>query len=88
MNITSKYNYILKKISNCLRDKIFTAYPKDYTHDLCYDTFAVFWYQLFVSKSFRITSLALGQSYDCSSASEVTLKNMCQYISDESNMIQ
>ena len=28
------------------------------------------------SLSLRITSLALGQSYDCPSASEVTLKNM------------
>ena len=26
--------------------------------------------------SFRVTSLALGQSYDCPSASEITLKNM------------
>ena len=40
-----------------------------------------FCYQFFVDScdqfiSFRVTSLALGQSYDCPSASEVTLKDM------------
>ena len=29
---------------------------------------------------FRVASLALGQSYDCPSASEATLKNMDIYI--------
>ena len=35
---------------------------------------------LFLLISFRVTSLALGQSYDCPSACEVTLKNMGQQI--------
>ena len=35
------------------------------------------WVILFIyMMAFRVTSLALGQSYDCPSASEVTLKNM------------
>ena len=31
---------------------------------------------MYLPISFRVTSLALGQSYDCPSASEVTLKDM------------
>ena len=34
----------------------------------------------FVPISFRVTSLALGQSYDCPSACEATLKNMSKLI--------
>ena len=34
------------------------------------------WYWLILLMSFRVTSLVLGQSYDCPSASEVTLKDM------------
>ena len=37
--------------------------------------FVVVWYR-FLPISFRVTSLALGQSYDCPSASEVNLKDM------------
>ena len=33
-------------------------------------------YRPYFTISFRVTSLALGQSYDCPSASEVTLKDM------------
>ena len=36
--------------------------------------------------SFRVTTLALGQSYDCPSASEATLKKRCESISYESTM--
>ena len=36
----------------------------------------VVWYFLILPTSFRVTSLAPGQSYDCPSASEVTLKDM------------
>ena len=35
---------------------------------------------MYLSIFFRIASLALGQSYDCPSASEATLKNMDKYI--------
>ena len=41
-----------------------------------YLCFVVVKYWLILSISFRLTSLALGQSYDCPSVSEVTLKNM------------
>ena len=34
---------------------------------------------LWLATSFRVASLALGQSYDCSSASEVTLKDIISY---------
>ena len=34
---------------------------------------------LIIPISFRVTSLALGQSYDCPSASEATLKDMAKY---------
>ena len=33
---------------------------------------------LILSILFRVTSLALGQSYDCHSASDVSLKNDCK----------
>ena len=37
-----------------------------------------FWYidVIYLPISFRVASLSLGQSYDCPSASEVTLKDM------------
>ena len=33
----------------------------------------------YLPKFFRVASLALGQSYDCPSAREATLKNMGKY---------
>ena len=38
--------------------------------------FVLLWYRLILSIFFRIALLALGQSYNCPSASEATLKNM------------
>ena len=38
--------------------------------------FIVVQYQSILPMSFRVTSLVLGQSYDCPSASEATLKNV------------
>ena len=52
------------------------VHPNEYAHSLC---FVVFWCVLVLIGfpiSFRVTSLALGQSYDCPNASEVTLKDM------------
>ena len=37
---------------------------------------------------FRVTSMALGQSYDCPSASEVTLKNEGNRLVPNANKIQ
>ena len=42
--------------------------------------FVVVTYQSILPICFRVTSLALGQSYDCPSASNATLKNMGKYI--------
>ena len=41
---------------------------------------ALFWHKLILPVLFRVTSLPLGQSYDCPSASEVTRKDMDQWI--------
>ena len=39
--------------------------------------FSLFWiHMIYLPIFFSVTSLALGQSYDCPSASEVTLKDM------------
>ena len=50
-----------------------TVYPKNYAYDLC---FVEVWYRSFKPISFRVALMALGQSYDCPSASEATLKDM------------
>ena len=42
--------------------------------------FIVVWYWSILPISFSVASLALGQSYDCPSASEVTLNDMDEYI--------
>ena len=53
-----------------------TVYPKRYVHRSVLLRFVVVWYSLILPKSSRVTSLALGQSYDCPSACEATLKNI------------
>ena len=54
-------------------------------HTVCVlSPFATIWYQSVLPISFKVTSLALGQSYDCPSASEVTLKNMDKLVTYES----
>ena len=60
------------------------VYPMKYAHILvvvclvlvmlCYSASLIF--VMYFPISFRIASLALGQSYDCPSAREVTLKDM------------
>ena len=45
-------------------------------HDLI--CFFILRYELILPLSFRVTSLALGQSYDCPSASNVTLEDMAK----------
>ena len=42
--------------------------------------FVVVWYGLIIPIFFRVASLALGQSYDCPSASEATLKSIGKYV--------
>ena len=56
-----------------------TVYPKKYAHGFC---FAVLCYGYTLTDfpiSTRLTSLALWQSNDCSSASKATLMNMDKY---------
>ena len=52
--------------------------PKEYVHGLCYASLCsvVDLYQSILLISFRVASVALGQSYDCPIATEATLKNM------------
>ena len=57
-----------------------TVYPKKYAHGSCFFGFVVISYRAISSISFRVASLALGQSNDCPSASKVTLKNMGKWI--------
>ena len=41
----------------------------------------------FIPTSFRVTSLALGQSHDCPSASEATLKDVGKHIASTTSTI-
>ena len=42
--------------------------------------FVVIWYQPILPISFRVTSLVMGQSYNCPNASEANLKNIDKFI--------
>ena len=69
--VTPNSGYYLKKNS-------WRLYPMNYAYGfsiwLCFFVDS----QMCLPISFSVTSLALGQSYDCPSASEVTLKDMGQ----------
>ena len=54
----------------------FTVHPGYYTFGSCFIVLS-FGFKVinFMHRSFRVTSLALGQSHDCPSASEATLKD-------------
>ena len=58
-----QYKYILSDVVFL----IYSIFPEICAH------FVVVWYCLILPISFRVTSLALGQSYDCPSANEATL---------------
>ena len=58
----------------------YTVHPKYYMYGLC---FVVFCCGKILPIFFKVTSLALGQSYDCPRASEATLKNMSKYAAYE-----
>ena len=57
-----------KTILNIFGWKVCTVPPKKYSHCL--------WIVVVLPTFFRVTSLSLGQSYDCPSASEATLKDV------------
>ena len=54
------------------------VHQKKYVHG---SYFVMVEYHLILSISFRVTSLALGQSYDCPSTSEATLEDRGKLIS-------
>ena len=58
----------------------FKVHIMNYMHGLHIVVFCGGSILIFVPISFRVASLALGQSYDCPSASEATLKNMGKWI--------
>ena len=81
-HFTLQYNSFTRK-QECIHNKILkTVHPIKYAQLY----FALFCCGYFISNhwnhviklpiSFRVASMALGQSYDCPSASEVTLKDM------------
>ena len=57
----------------------FTVYPKKYAHGFCFAVLCCGYTLTDFPISIRLTSLALGQSNDCPSASKVTLMNMDKY---------
>ena len=70
ISISGSHSHMLNLI-------LYTLYLNNYAYWL---HFVVFWWWSILSLWFMITSLALGQSYDCPSASEVIMKNMTIYI--------
>ena len=56
-----------------------TVYPKKYAHGFCFAVLSCGYTLTDFPISIRLTSLALWQSNDCSSASKATLMNMDKY---------
>ena len=56
-----------------------TVYPKKYAHGFCFAVLCCGYTLTVLPISIRLTSLALGQSNDCPSASKATLMNMDKY---------
>ena len=56
-----------------------TVYPKKYAHGFCFDVLCCGYTLTDFPISIRLTSLALWQSNDCSSASKAILMNMDKY---------
>ena len=56
-----------------------TVYPKKYAHGFCFAVLCCGYTLTDFPISIRLTSLALGQSNDCPSASKETLMNMDKY---------
>ena len=57
----------------------YTVYPKKYAHGYCFAVLCCGYTLTDFPISIRLTSLALGQSNDCPSASKATLMNMDKY---------
>ena len=67
--------YICKYIYASIYESIYVVHSNKYGHVQC---FVVIRYRWDLPIFFRVTLLALGQSYDCPSSSEATSKNMDQ----------
>ena len=61
------------------RFSVTTVYPKKYAHGFCFVVLCCGYTLTDFPISIRLTSLALGQSNDCPSASKETLMNMDKY---------
>ena len=57
----------------------YTVYPKKFAHGFCFAVLCCGYTLTDFPISIRLTSLALGQSNDCPSASKATLMNMDKY---------
>ena len=57
----------------------YTVYPKKYAHGFCFAVLCCGYTLTGFPISIRLTSLALGQSNDCPSASKANLMNMDKY---------
>ena len=66
-------------IYSCSDVHTYTVYPKKYAHGFCFAVFCCGYTLTDFPISTRLTSLALGQSNDCPSASKATLMNMDKY---------
>ena len=60
-------------------ESVSTVYPKKYAHGFCFAVLCCGYTLTDFPISIRLTSLALGQSNDCPSASKATLMNMDKY---------
>ena len=65
--------------STHLHNELATVYPKKYAHGFCFAMLCCGYTLNDFPISIRLTSLALGQSNDCPSASKATLMNMDKY---------
>ena len=72
----SNFQYNIKNITHW---KAFTVYPKKYAHGFCFAVLCCGYTLTDFPISIRLTSLALGQSDDCPSASKATLMNIDKY---------
>ena len=62
-----------------IKSQATTVYPKKYAHGFCFAVLCCGYTLTDFPISIRLTSLALGQSNDCPSASKATLMNMDKY---------
>ena len=72
------FTHIFRVDSLCL-GQLYTVYPNKYAHGFCFAVLCCGYTLTDFPISIRLTSLALGQSNDCPSASKANLMNMDKY---------